>query len=135
VAIIWDDSLKTGISIIDEQHEQLFETINKFEKFKESNTGLKEILIELQTYMTRHFITEEEYMRYTEYPDYINHKKAHDKFLDDYRELIKKNLTNDCILNSGLALTKFAEDWLTEHYTNTDIKMAKHIRSCQQHGD
>ena len=132
MTISWNDNLKTGIHDIDEQHQQLFETINKLEKFKESNIGLKDVLVELQTYMLRHFKTEEEYMRYTNYPDYTAHKNAHDKVLEDYREIMKKDLATDFALNPRMELTTFIEDWLTDHYTNTDVKMADYIRNCQQ---
>lgn len=85
MTIIFNDDLRTGISIIDDQHQQLFEFINKLDRFKDDKSSFMKTLIELQTYVKLHFKTEEDYMRYAHYPDYKEHKDCHDKFIKDYK--------------------------------------------------
>lgn len=75
VTIVWNDNLKTGITVIDEQHQSLFELIGKLDLSKEEEESLfYEILVDFQRYISVHFKTEEEYMKYTEYPAYQDHK-------------------------------------------------------------
>lgn len=125
--IIWDDNLKTGIAIIDEQHQLLFETINKLNKFKETKDNFHEVLFDLQAYVSVHFNTEETYMKCLNYPDYSNHKACHDKFVDDCTRILNKNETVNAFAGIAEELVVFVEDWIQNHYTNEDVKMASYI--------
>lgn len=127
MAIIWNDNLKTGITIIDEQHQLLFETINKLDKFKESSDSFNEILFDLQDYVSLHFITEEKYMKNLWYSDYDNHKFCHDKFVADCKKILKKRSTAENFKDIEVEFIIFVENWIKEHYTNEDVKMASYI--------
>lgn len=129
VAIIWDDNLKTGISIIDEQHQDLFALINNLDKFTDIKENFDEALIELQTYVSMHFKTEEEYMQYMGYPGYEYHKFCHDSFIDDYKSILKKVSEVDSITDLGPELAALIQDWQKDHYTTEDIKMATFIKN------
>lgn len=130
MTVVWNENLKTGISKIDEQHQQLFETVNKLGAFQKSKAVFNEVLIELRTYINAHFKTEEEYMTYTVYPDYKHHKACHDKFVADFRDILKKNSTVESIVDLGPELVGFLENWLNNHYKDEDVELAKHINSC-----
>lgn len=127
--IINSEKLLTGIDIIDEQHQALFRLINNLDKFTESNESFRKSLLELQTYVSNHFKTEEEYMRYMSYPDYTHHKDCHNKFINNYKSLLVKLSAADEPLDLGEDFIKFIEDWIQEHYTNEDVKMAEYINS------
>lgn len=133
MVITWNDNLRTGISVIDEQHQLLFELIKDLDKFKNTKDSFYEVLIELQNYVSVHFSTEEEYMRYLVYPDYNHHKACHDKFVEDYKKILKRITTVDNITELGPELIAFVENWIKAHYTNEDVKMAGYIN--QRHFD
>lgn len=128
MTIVWNDNLKTGISKIDEQHKALFETANKLEKSKEEEGLFYSVLSDLKEYIYLHFKTEEEYMRYTDYPEYEAHKACHDNFDKNLNDLLRKNSLNGSIMDSRMEIIEFVETWMTNHYTDEDVKMAEHLK-------
>lgn len=134
MGISWNDNLKTGIYIIDEQHQKLFDLINNLDKFKGSKKDFTEVLLELQTYVATHFSTEEEYMRYLDYPDYEKHKACHDEFSNKYYSTLKKIFNEKNAINFGQEFVILLEDWITTHYTDEDVKMAAFIKNNLPNG-
>lgn len=129
--IQWSDNLKTGIAVIDEQHQQLFDMISNLDRFITSKDTFLVAIIALQTYVSTHFKTEEDYMKCVNYPDYENHKARHDKFVEDYKVLLKKRNTVNGFLDLGPEFVSFLENWVTEHYANEDVRMASFIKSAE----
>lgn len=127
MTIIWNENLRTRIPTIDEQHQLLFELINKLNKFKTTKKDFYEVLFDLQAYVSVHFQTEEKYMECLSYPGLANHKACHDKFIDDCEAKIKESHTTENFMNLAEELVIFVEEWIQEHYTNEDVKMAKYI--------
>jgi hemerythrin len=131
MTIVWSDELKTGISAIDEQHQQLFETINRLDDLKKDKESFLKILIELQTYVSEHFKTEEEYMSYVNYPDYKTHKLAHDEFTEKYKSTLLNFKGKNGILELAPTLIELVENWITTHYKNEDVKMAAFLNKSR----
>lgn len=129
MVILNTENLITGIDIIDEQHQALFKLINNLDNFKSSKDGFRQILLELQTYVSNHFKTEEEYMHYMSYPDFPHHKECHEKFIKDYKLLLKKLSAADKYSDVSSEFIEFIEDWIQEHYNNVDVKLAEYIQS------
>lgn len=127
MAITWNDNLRTGITVIDDQRRLLFMLLKDLDKYKFNKNNFYEVLFELQAYLLVHFCTEEEYMRYLIYPDYKHHKACHDKFLEDFKKILKKTTVVDNITDLGPESVVFIENWIQEHYTNEDLKMANYI--------
>lgn len=129
MTIEWNDNLKTGISTIDEQHYELFETINKLEKCKTSESIFYKVLSDLNRYISVHFVTEEDYMKHTGYPKYKQHKECHEKFSADLKKLLKVNSSKSSIMDSRIELIDFVENWLKNHYENEDVEMAAFLNN------
>lgn len=123
------ENLLTGIDIIDEQHQALFKLINNLDKFKESNDSFHQALLELQNYVSNHFKSEEEYMRYMFYPEYPHHKACHDNFVKEYKSLLIKLSQANEPVELGGEFIQFIEVWIKEHYANEDVKMAEYIKA------
>lgn len=128
MTILWNDNLRTGIAIIDEQHQELFETINSLEKCKISEAYFYSILSALNRYISVHFKTEEDYMHHTAYPNYNRHKECHEQFTVDYKNLLKQNSSKQGIMDSRLELIAFIENWLKNHYETEDLEMADYLK-------
>ena len=129
MVIINTENLLTGIDIIDEQHQALFKLINNLDGIRDSKESFHRALLELQIYVSNHFKTEEEYMRYMSYPDFPAHKDCHDKFIEDYKLLLKKISFAINSLELASEFIEFVETWIKEHYTNVDVKMAEYINA------
>jgi len=128
----WDKSLETGHEKIDEQHKQLFATLDKITLESQQGRGKDEIyntLNFLNQYTIMHFMTEEKLQKETGYPEYLAHKKIH----DDFKATVK-NLTNTLIEKGPVkelidTAVKTVGDWLITHIKVNDIKMAAFLKS------
>ena len=84
-----DDCL-TGIEIIDNEHRQLFATINAISEIltdemrapDEVLQSAKELLVILKEYAATHFAHEEEYMEQIHDPELVRQKKEHTEFTE-----------------------------------------------------
>lgn len=82
--VAWAEEYRVNISEVDNQHMQLFVTLNKLFDVKGSNQErgtLKEVLSELVKYTETHIATEEQYMKAHDYPDLASHMKEHEAFI------------------------------------------------------
>jgi hemerythrin-like metal-binding protein len=121
----WDESLATGLSEVDRQHQVLVGMICDLHEAMRSGSGkarLEAILEELSNYAVDHFGYEEKLMEQYKYPGYLNHRKEHIAFVDkviafgnDFREN-RAALTTE-VMN-------FLKNWLVGHIKGTDQKYA-----------
>ena len=128
MSIEWDENLKTGISIIDEQHQELLVMLNRLSRFRCGKENLIDAFNELQDYADIHFKTEEDCMISTKYSEYDGHKSCHDKFVEDLEIIRKKIDSTENICDLGDELFHFVEDWIINHYSNEDVKLASYIK-------
>ncbi|ELU7404403.1 hemerythrin domain-containing protein [Campylobacter jejuni] len=88
----WNEKYSTHDTMIDIQHQKLFELAGKVEsavyKFVKREE-LKEILTELFNYMKDHFNDEEKYMKLIGYPDLEEHKRIHKEIIQSMIEKYK----------------------------------------------
>ncbi len=119
-----DESLKTGIEEIDEQHRGLMETINLLESSSGASDRYKvclEIILRLKKYLDEHFMTEETYMIRYDYPDFFNHKKEHTEFV---KRILEFEMAFVEYYAPYTPMLEFLREWLAIHVKDTDIKMA-----------
>lgn len=126
----WNNNLLTGIAEIDNQHKLLFELINKLGNKCSSKTDFFNVYAELQAFVGIHFKTEENYMRYLNYPEYETHKGCHDNFVYEVKLILKNKISGDDFSVFSSKLVETFENWLMTHYTDEDVKMAEYIKSC-----
>lgn len=126
--IEWNDSLKTGINIIDEQHQELVVMLNRLGRFKCGVEYFNEALAELEDYVNIHFKTEKHYMKSLNYPHYKEHKAAHDGFVNVFLGFKSKiKMTDDCN-ELGEEIIEVTGNWLMNHYTKEDVELAAYIK-------
>jgi hemerythrin len=128
---IWDDSIATGISKVDEQHKTLFSAINDLEAVAEAGKGEQEIkksLDFLTDYTIKHFFDEEEIQKRYKYPEYESHHQEHEKFKASVRELSHQLILKGASVELVDSLCVTFGDWLVSHISVRDKKLAAYIR-------
>lgn len=82
--VVWKDSYKIGVDLIDKEHKELFSRMNKLIKLSENEEktewGCREGVKYVKHHAEEHFEHEEAYMRSIHYEGYDLHKRIHDIF-------------------------------------------------------
>ncbi len=121
----WKNEYSVGVEIIDSEHRQLIEMINKaFDSVEnmEEDEVLSELVEEMRRYAMTHFATEEKLMREYGYPEAEEHKKQHNDFMITAASS-DNMLSNDNIELEPIKIFKFLADWLRKHILGTDKKL------------
>lgn len=126
--IEWDDNLRTGIKIIDDQHRELLVMLNRLSRFRCGKESFFEALEELYEFVDIHFKTEESYMVKLNYPEYVEHKATHDELIEKLNVIQEKIDNSQNVCDIGDEIFHVVEDWILAHYTNEDIKLAGYIK-------
>ena len=127
--ITWDDSLTTGISIIDAQHKVLINKLNKLNSSIKAlnNSELNILLDELLEYTFYHFETEEDYFEEYNYENKEAHVKEHDGFRKYLKKLLKVDIKNDTNLQNELL--NFLKNWVEHHIKDVDMKYVEFFKT------
>jgi hemerythrin len=128
----WDSSLETGIELIDTQHKQLFEAINKLLEICAAGKGVDEIkksIDFLNDYTIKHFFEEERIQQKYNYPDYPAHKQYHEAFKATVRNLTHRLILNGATEELVNEVHSSVGGWLFNHIKIQDFKLVRHIKS------
>ena len=123
----WNENFATGIDVIDQQHQQLVEILNRLARHTVSGvlnkTQLWELLEELVDYTDYHFRTEEEiwHQQFTGHPLLASHELAHQGFFDKIQSIRDSGADIDDFIND---LFGFLTRWLAFHILDSDRRMA-----------
>lgn len=124
---IWDERYNINNQKIDTQHKRLFELAAQVEnavfKFVKRDE-LKEILIELFTYMKEHFHDEEEFMQSIQYPRLYEHKQMHKNIIYEMSQLIQNIKTTNDLKEK---LYSIMSNWLSKHILSHDVMIVTWI--------
>ncbi len=131
----WDKHFETGLVIVDQQHHELVNIINRFgDLLTKSNEipfgDIQEVFEELIAYTQYHFQEEEQMMSEVGlFPDYINfHKRLHADFLHEVMRTHKSVLEQH---QNTERLLKLLIHWLAFHILGIDQSMAKQVAAVQ----
>lgn len=129
--IKFKDNYKTGIPVIDAQHQELFSIVNRLELgiLEQNVTLLMSILDEIIKYTKYHFITEEVFLADIDYERLERHKALHRKMQAEAREFKHKVESSDNPLPLFVDLFDTLKNWLIDHVLNEDciIKEISHL--------
>jgi len=137
--LIWKDKYAIGVEVVDQQHKELFERLNKFLKVVRSEEDMEAKIDDIEEtfnfmgeYVIVHFNSEEAVQRKYNFPEYERHRKIHEDFKNDVMEF-KRKFTEDKYNEelvqefSGRLLT-----WLINHVTGEDQKISKYINRKEE---
>ena len=121
LSIEWNDSLCTGIKLIDNQHKRLIDLINQLVMCMKDGGDrmvLASVVDELVNYTVTHFRDEEEMMKKYNYPDFAAHKKLHDEFVAKVADFTGKLKAGDRLPPADIY--RFLNSWLIGHIEKQD---------------
>jgi hemerythrin len=132
----WKAEYSIGIDKIDNQHKELMELIKNLLKIcmVDSKTKFESFNKLASVAMEKfrdHFASEEALMLETNYPKYAEHKKRHDKLLEDVKEMMKKipDKSHDSKL---MNVVIFMREWFVETVHGTDKEMGIYLNEYGQ---
>lgn len=124
-------NLETGNTIIDKEHRELIDAVNKLLDACGSGNALDEVnktVKFLNDYVNKHFTHEEQLQQQSKYPNYMGHKAFHDgykKTLSEITNTIAKSgasVGELMKLNGHIAL-------LITHIKTEDKKLGAYLNS------
>lgn len=122
--------LETGNRLVDSQHRQLFDAVNRLMDACSAGKGRDQIrttITFLSDYVVKHFQDEEKLQLQAHYPDYAAHKKFHTEYRRQLaataQELIQEGPTMRALgdLNRAVAV-------LITHIRTDDKRMARFVQ-------
>ena len=139
--IEWTDDLSVGVELIDQQHRELFERINRllgamkcvpFFIVEDEEHGAQELtktMDFLQDYVVYHFGEEERRMTEDGYPGYQQHKEERRDFMGEVAKLrtsIEAGETTEKLL---VRAQKLLVDWTITHIRQVDAELGKFLKA------
>ncbi len=125
--------ISVGIPQIDDEHQKLFECLDVLMltvNTPRSDAATAEILCSLRTYSKTHFESEEGLMQACGFPGIAAHKREHLAFIDEIEKFQAQATGKQA--NTAQQMTAYLIQWLTSHISNSDKKLARHLRTSAQ---
>ncbi len=126
---IFDDSLKLGVTLIDEQHGRFIGYINDTWDALERRDSKEEflhILNQLMDYVLVHFTDEEALMKEFDYPGLLEHRQNHSQTTDELFGFDIRLMSGDP--DAAKAFLNFLTDWLRNHINVVDRELAAYLK-------
>lgn len=128
--VVWNTRYNTGIQVIDEQHQELFATVDQLRKSVQNGLPreeVQELLTQLVRLSEQHFRTEEAFMAKYAYPDLTQHVAEHASMLTSLHELLAK--FEESHLALALMVPTFMEGWLKHHISDGDFGFVTFLKA------
>jgi hemerythrin len=135
MAYTWNKRLETGNVTIDNQHKELIAAINSLLDACSEGKGrtkIEETSQFLVNYTKRHFADEEKLQLQSHYPDYANHKKYHEGFVQEVNQIVAELKKEGPTLVMVGKINNAIAGWLIRHISTEDVKVANHIKNTAQ---
>ncbi len=135
MAIVWDDTLRTEITDIDAQHQDLFHAVNRLDDALNAGHGQNEvvkILLFTGRYVERHFRFEEDYFERYDCPGKIRNKEEHAQFITRFAELMKEFYRQGESLALCRKIHAELSTWLIRHILVVDTKLSLYVRGKEE---
>ena len=127
----WNNSYAIGIPEIDRQHKELCDRIDKLYEACNAGKGSEEalkVLDFLEAYTKQHFSDEERLQQKIGYPQYSEHKAAHDAFIKQIANLKAEMNANGATIPMIININRAISSWLINHILKMDTELKKYIK-------
>ena len=117
----WSDAYDVGIEEVNRQHKILINLINELHALKQSGRSIRSmrrVLDGLVDYTLNHFRYEEHLMQKYEYPEFEEHKRSHEKLVEQVSGFVQRVDSGDEAVAGELL--EFLNEWLAKHIQGAD---------------
>jgi hemerythrin len=121
--ILWDKSFSVGVEVLDQQHKQIVEIINRLIDEPKEGFGPDEvarILDDLAKFVHYHFQTEEQLLADHGYEDLRTQQAEHKEFRVELADLCMGSMKNHTIVPINALL--YLKEWWVDHILVKDMK-------------
>lgn len=132
MAIKWTEDLATGVTVIDNQHKELFNRANALIDATSQSKGKEEIttlLNFLGEYVVSHFEMEELYMSKYNYPDFQLQKAQHMEFLKEFSDLKNRYEKEGVTSHFVIVVQNRVFSWLRNHICKVDKALGVFLKT------
>ena len=128
--------LKTGIPLIDEQHDAYFTLVEQLlgicQREDVTSPTLESELDKVLAYAVDHFDAEEHLMRSADYPYYEQHLAKHNQFREQVDEFYAGLRSERPTQAYTTRLTEWLIHWITHQIGTDDQKLAAYLKATKQ---
>jgi hemerythrin len=129
----WSAAYKTGIELIDAQHQMLFHHVNRLawlaNQPKVDPLEVMPLISFLDAYVENHFDYEEACMLRFRCPAHAANRKAHREFLDRWNKFKKRYDKVGPERELLQELNTATQTWLDQHICKVDIKLREFAKT------
>lgn len=129
--LIWTDSLRVGIDVIDKDHQVIVSLLNRVTHRTADDPELNTVIEELVDYTRDHFRREEAVMEACGYPDLEKHRGRHRDLTAQVNDLAgtwRKGRNPEMLHH----LRKFLREWWIGHIVKVDTEIAQYAKGNEQ---
>ncbi len=128
----WTPKYAVGHSLIDQQHQELFQRADALlEAMHAGRAGVElgRLLEFLGAYVVEHFGSEERLMDSSRYPGMAHHKAQHAEFVRRFQENVEIHRAKGATSMVVLDLRDMLRGWLVTHVCTVDMQLAAYLKS------
>ena len=117
----WSEQYDVKVARFNEQHKHLFEIIKELYSAmndKDDRLALAAIINNLIKYSKEHFAEEENALFGAQYPNYEEHKKQHDRFMQQIQQFAADFNSGRYLLHFDILM--FLKNWVLKHIMISD---------------
>ena len=125
----WSNKYKLGHEVIDLEHRLFFYIMNSVEQAEAegaSRNRMRSLITEIVKYSEFHFLSEENIMIASGYPDFQVHREIHQELM---RELKKHVVQFEAGKSKPYELVNFLYSWFSQHTLADDSVITNHINT------
>lgn len=126
----WLEEYDVGVQKFNEQHMQLLTALKDIYKAmedKQDKKALQSVLNNLLKYCREHLAEEEACLLENDYPDFLEHKKQHNFFINKMLQFCEDFKDEKFTLHFDIAM--FLKNWIIQHIMVVDKKYTKFLNS------
>lgn len=126
----WTDDLNLGIDVIDAQHKQIVNYINKLNIAIEKNDAEQVVIVieQLRDYCADHFTFEEQLMQQANYILSTAHQAVHRRFTEKIVNIQAELENGKDPFNVARRVRTWLMTWLIQHIHHEDIDYVPYVK-------
>lgn len=122
--IEWRPEFATGIPDVDHEHREMIEWINRTlaacGQAGDAKAAVADLLGEIHARISAHFALEERVMTSRGYDQFAEHKRDHERLLDEIRDIMDDHEAGSEVIEHRLA--ERLTPWFGEHFRTQDAR-------------